>query len=157
MQIYNATIEVDRKLELVDVDHVMTALLEFSGSIGHSARGHASATISIAGETLTQATAAAVAVVEAALGGPTIYAEVMTEAEFNARQGWDPVPPLVSVTEAAEILGTSRSAVQQRIESGSLPAEKVGNTYALPRNAVIVAAGPSHPDYPFAVQAQGTE
>lgn len=39
--------------------------------------------------------------------------------------------PWLSVTEVAEYLGVTRSAVLQRIKSGSLPATKVGNAWSI--------------------------
>lgn len=140
MRMYNATIEVDHRGDF-DVDQVMTQLEAFHPAIGQSRRGLASATISLPGETLTQATAAAVAVVEQAFGVWAVYAEVMTEREFNAREGWEDVPELVSVSEAAQLLGVSRQAVLQRITAKTLPAEKVGREYVIPRAAVARTAG----------------
>lgn len=39
----------------------------------------------------------------------------------------------ISTTEAAKILGISRVAVFQQIQSGRLPAEKVGRNYLIKR------------------------
>lgn len=38
---------------------------------------------------------------------------------------------LLSVRQAAELLGVNRQRVQQLIEAGRLPAEKVGSYYAI--------------------------
>lgn len=139
MEMYNAIVEVASK-KTVDVDAVMDKLEAFHASLSESARGWNTAHISLPGESLEQATAAAVAVVSAAYGAAAIACEVMTEKEFLAREGWAPVPDLVSVTEAAELLGVSRQAVLQRISSGSLPATKIGRDHAISRAAVEVAA-----------------
>jgi excisionase family DNA binding protein len=37
----------------------------------------------------------------------------------------------ITVTEAAEMYGVTRQAILQRIETGSLPAEKVGNQWEI--------------------------
>lgn len=153
MDMYSAHVEVDHRSDKFDVDKVMDQLENYHAAIGTSPRGYADAQISLAAESLAQACSTAIAVVTAAFGRPAIACEVLTEAEFNAREGWEPTPELVSVTEAAEILGVSRQAVAQRIQSKSLPATKIGRDYAIPRSAVIAAAGPTHPDYPFAVKS----
>ncbi|MCW2751716.1 MAG: hypothetical protein JWR83_2826, partial [Aeromicrobium sp.] len=54
------------------------------------------------------------------------------------REGWEPVPDLVSVTEAAQLLGVTRQAVLDRINRKTLPAEKVGREYVIPRLAVVI-------------------
>ena len=136
MEMYNALVEVESKKK-VDVDDVMDKLEAFHGAAGQSPRGWHEARISLPAESLVQATAAATAVVEAAHGARAIACEVMTEKEFLAREGWEPVPDLVSVTEAAQLLGVSRQAVLQRISSGSLPSSKIGRDHAIPRSAVV--------------------
>lgn len=135
MKMYNAHVEVDRRDDY-DVDQVMEQLQAFHPAVGTSRRGYADAQISLPGETLAGATAAAVAVVEAAYDAPAVAAVVMTEAEFDARQGWEPVPDLVGVTEVAQLLGVSRQRVLQMIAEKKLPAEKVGREYVIPRTAV---------------------
>lgn len=45
-------------------------------------------------------------------------------------------PELVSVTQAARLLGVTRQAVLRRIDSGALPARKVGSTWTIPRSAL---------------------
>ncbi|MFD7161281.1 hypothetical protein ACFV9C_42315 [Kribbella sp. NPDC059898] len=44
---------------------------------------------------------------------------------------WENVPPLASVTEAAEAFGASRQAVLQRIGLGTLSARKIGREFAI--------------------------
>lgn len=142
MQMYNAHVEVNKRGDF-DADQVMAALATYHPSIGHSPRGFADAQISLPAESLGQACATAAAVVSSAYGGAAAIAcSVMTEKEFMNREGWgDPPGDLVSVTEAAEILGVTRQAVLQRISSKSLPAGRVGREYVLPREAVDAAAG----------------
>ena len=137
METYNATIELEARGALTDdqVDELMEQLAGYHAAIGHTPRRH-SVTISLPAENLRQAVTTALAVVEAAFGSPALTIEAMTTAEFDTREGWQPVPELVSVAEAAEILGVSRQAVLQRIGTRSLPAEKVGRGYAIPRTAL---------------------
>lgn len=138
MNRYTVTIEVNSSAELTsdDVDRIHDDLDGFHVALGMSARGWRSATLTTTGENLRQAIASAVALVEAALGGTAIVCEAVTVEEFDIRQGWRPVPDLVSVAEAADILGVSRQRVLQRIQAHTLPATQVGKTYVLPRAAV---------------------
>ncbi|MEK8226712.1 helix-turn-helix domain-containing protein [Oerskovia sp. M15] len=106
------------------------------------ARGHVAAEITLPAESLRQAATTALAIAEtgavrAALDGADVLAlEVLPTAEFDQRNGLDPMPELVSVTEAAEELDVSRQAVLQRLESGSLPGTKVGKTWVVQARAL---------------------
>lgn len=137
MQMFNAYVEVDHQ-GVFDVDEVLDALPSLHAALEHSSRGYAAARITLAASSLAQAATIAVAVVSQAYGrAAPIVVEVMTQEEFMNRQGWrERHSTLVSVTEAAEMLGVTRQAVLQLIESESLPAEKVGPEYLLPRAAV---------------------
>lgn len=138
MQNYNVNIEVDDNTTLTadDVDRVMDELAEFAPALSNSPRGWRTATITVPGESLRQAIASATAVVEASYGAKAIVVEAMTEPEADVRQGWVRTPDLVSVSQAAELLGVSRQRVLQRIREHTLPATQVGRDYVLPRAAV---------------------
>ena len=45
---------------------------------------------------------------------------------------------LLSVSQAAQALKISRASVVKRIDAGSLPASKIGNTYVIPARALDV-------------------
>jgi len=139
MTMYNAAVEVATRQATTEaaLDAAMERLSPFHASVGVGPRGWASARISLLGETLAQAAAAAVALVEAAFdGAPALVAEVMTEAEFDIREGWQTLPELVSVTEVAQLLGVSRQRVLQRIEAKTLPATRVGRDWVIARAAL---------------------
>lgn len=136
---YSAYVEIDTTK--YDVDDVMAQLEVVSGAVGQSARGYAFAQISIPAVDLRQAAALAIAEAERAFGAPAVACEVLTEAEHDARQGWTPVPELLSVTEAAELLGVSRQRVLQLIAAKTLPSTKIGRDHAIPRDAVTARAG----------------
>lgn len=140
---YNATVEVDRRERdgaptHDELDAMLDKLEPYHGVIAFSRRGFLEATITLPAASLAQACVTAVAVIEAATGHPALTAEVMTTLEFDAREGWEPLPDLVSVTEAAELLGVSRQAVQQRIDAKTLPAVQIGRAWALPRGSLSV-------------------
>lgn len=138
MSNYCITIEVEDNTALTaaDVDRIHEQLDSFDVALGISTRGWRSATLTTPAENLRQAMAAAVALVEAAFGAPAIVCEAMTDSEFDIRQGWTPVPDLVSVSQAAQLLGVSRQRVLQRIAEHTLPATQVGRDYVIPRTAV---------------------
>lgn len=99
---------------------------------------HVVATITLPAETLTQAVAAAVAIVGQL--APALAVQAMPEQLRDARQGWAPVPDMMSVADAAAALGVSRQRVLQMIDEGKLPGTKVGRSYTVPRSAVEAIA-----------------
>jgi excisionase family DNA binding protein len=146
MQMFTAFVEVDDRTPITQadgdlVDELVAALEPWHGTPTTSPRGFRAAQISLPAESIAQAAATAAAVVSGVYDGrPVIVLEVLTEKEFMNREGWgEPPSDLVSVSEAAEILGVTRQAVLQRISSKSLPAEKVGRDYVIPRKAVEVS------------------
>lgn len=67
--------------------------------------------------------------------------EVMPQAEFVTRSESEVLPPLVSVPQAAELLGVSRQAVLDRAQRGTLPGTKVGDTWVLLRSSITIRGG----------------
>jgi excisionase family DNA binding protein len=132
---YNARIEYATR-EPVD-DHLIHALVDHHPATGRSARGWVEATISLPAESLRQATVTALALAEAALAAEVLALEVLPTVEFDARLGATPLPELLTVSQVAEKLGVSRQAVLQRLESGSLPGQKLGNAWAVPADAAL--------------------
>lgn len=135
---YNADLELDERaddLTEVRVDELLDQLTDYAAVISRSAFGRTVLTITVPAETLRQAATTSLAVVEAA-GGRPVAIEVMATSEYDRRAGLQPMPELVSVTEAAELLGVSRQAVLQRLERGTLPGRKVGDTWAIARTAL---------------------
>lgn len=151
MKMYNAIVEVATKQDLTDdqLDDALEQLAEYHGSVGVSARGFAFARVSLPAETLSQAASTAITITQAVLGGTAVAAEVLTEEEFLAREGWAPMPEVVSTNEAADILGVSPTRVRERIRDKSLPATKVGREHVIQRSAVealkAAARGPGRP------------
>lgn len=134
MTMYNAEVAFRTKL---DIDALIDALQGYHPSLSDGPRrGQVGAIISLPAENLRQAISTALAVVEAAVGGPVTAIEVMTSEDFDRRHGFAPLPELVSITEAAKQLGVSRQAVHQRVESGSLPGQKVGTTWVIQASAL---------------------
>lgn len=64
---------------------------------------------------------------------------VITTDEFDRRNGLQPLPELLSASEAARRAGVTRQAVLQRIESGSLAGTRIGNAWVLQADQVDAA------------------
>lgn len=140
MKHYNAAVEVSRKgSDVTDdqVDELMEALAVYHGSVGTSPRGWLEARVTLPAESLAQATMTAVAVVESVAGAAAIAAVVMTEEEQAAREGFTVEPEIMTMVEAAEMLGLSRQRVQQLARDGRLQAVPwSGRSTALTRSSV---------------------
>ena len=130
---YNITLELPRqKPSLDDVDELMDTFGEFHANIGTSRLGWTEVTITVPAESLRQALTIALA-----LAGDVVSVEGMTSAEFDKRPvSVDRMPGVLSVTEAAQRLGVSRQAIQQRIDAHTLPGFQVGKTWAVMESAV---------------------
>lgn len=145
MKDYTVTIEVALKdVTEARADELVDELQDYGPAVSSSARGWLSATITLPAASLAQATSSAVAVVQTAAGAEAIGALAMTTAERDAREGWDSEADLLSTTEAARLLGVSRQAVLERIERKTLPAEKIGKRWTIPRAALRLDL-PSNP------------
>jgi excisionase family DNA binding protein len=117
-------------------DRIVDDLAEFSAAASISERGRVEVVITIPGDTLRQAVQVGLAVLTGA-GLEPVRVEAMTTAEWDASNGvTDRVPELLSVTDVATMLGLTRQGVLHRINTGDLPAKKVGREYAIPADAV---------------------
>jgi len=142
MKMHSITVELDSRDPGADqADQLMTDLEQLHPAVSTSPRGWLTVTITIPAEHVGQAVTLAIAAVEQAAGHPTIAVTAMTETEADAREGWETPSELVSVKEAADILGVSRQAVLDRIARHTLPASKVGRGYTIPRAALAKPMG----------------
>lgn len=87
-------------------------------------------------DTLLQAVSTAMAVIEQAGDAGVVALEVMSTAEFDARLGFAPVPDLVSVSEAAELLAVTRQRILQMLAERKLSGTRIGKSNVIPRTAV---------------------
>ncbi|MCR6703170.1 MAG: excisionase family DNA-binding protein [Cellulomonas sp.] len=144
---YNARVDLDRPAPAGHddewTDHVLAELAGHSAAVSRALDGRTTIDLTLPADSLRQAVTTALALVTHATGAEPVGLEVITTESFDRRHGAEPVGRLLSVTEAANALGVSRQAVLQRIESGSLPASRVGNAWALPASAVCP---PERPD-----------
>ena len=143
MRDYNAIVEVSHRPGGTGIDNDLTDkifdnLAVCSPALSISERGWLEITITLPAESLADAITTALDVVKAATRSDVVSIAATATDEFDRRIGLVPRVPddLISVTEAAEILGVSRQAVMDRINRKTLPARKVGREYVLQRAAL---------------------
>lgn len=142
---FSAHVELERRRASTEQ---LTAMVDhlggYSAAVGTSPRGWVDVQLSVVANTLTQATHTAVAVVEdaaraAGIPASAVAAEVMTEAEFDVRQGHEqeqssdllaalrsPEPSVIDAVAAGEVLGITRQRVHQLAAEGKLTVVSVG-------------------------------
>lgn len=131
---YNATITT-HPLTNTDIDHHIETLSAYRVAVSNPRAGEGQIILTIPADTLTQAIQTTQAI--AASAGITINAiTIETTERFDTLANDIPMPTLVSVTEAAQLLGVSRQAILQRITAHTIPATKIGDTWAIPRAAI---------------------
>ena len=135
MHHYNITAEINRRdFDNSDAtDTIIDSLPGYSAAIAQSEHGWMEITLTIAADHLRQAVHMAAVLIDSATDADLISIQAMATDEWDKRQGLEPMPELVSVTQAAEILGVTRQAVMDRINRKTLPASKVGREYVIQR------------------------
>lgn len=145
MNHYSAHIELNaRDLTATNAESLLEALAAYSPAVGNSPRGWIDAQITVPADNLAQATQTAIAVVTQATGHEPLHVEVMTEQEFDKRQGFESLPELIGATDAAAMLGVSRQYVLQLIDKGELQSQIVGKSAVLARAEVEARAAKRH-------------
>ena len=137
---YNATLTITPFSPVEDdeaVDALMEALADYHPAVGDApaAPGALQAVVTVPAHTLAQAVATATAL--AAQVGDLEGIEVIPTQVWDRRAGLkiDDVE-LVSVTEAATILGLTSQAIRDRITAGTLPGRKIGRNWLVPTAAL---------------------
>ncbi len=125
-----------------DEDKLTDDLSGYAPVLSRTGRGWVEVRFTVPATDVRQAFTTGMALLERATGARLLAVEVMPSQEFESRTAHgEPVPDLVSVAEAATVLGITRHAVHQRIRSGALPAQRVGTTWVLQRGLLTGAAG----------------
>jgi hypothetical protein len=146
MQRFNAAVEVaTKKVGERQVDDLMDQLEQYHAAIGTSPRGWLQAQISLPAESLTQACITAAAVVEAAAGAAAIACEVMTEDEFDAREGFPSKQELIGAAAAAALLGISTERLRQLAVANRVQTVPVSGRRAYVRSSVEDLAAENRP------------
>ena len=131
---YNATITTHPLTE-TDINHHLNTLTPYHVAISNPRAGEGQIVITIPADTLTQAITTTQAIATSA--GITIDAlTIETTERFDTLANEIPMPKLISVTEAAQLLKISRQAILQRITAHTIPATKIGDTWAIPRASI---------------------
>lgn len=141
--IYSAHIEVGvANPSREAITQLLDALASYHAAVGTSPRGWLDAQIAVPGESIHQATTTALSVIQTAVGGAAIVGvTVMTGEEFNAREGFARVPPLLSATEAAQQLGVSAQRIRKMLEEHRFPgAQRIGTVWVIPQSEVDARA-----------------
>lgn len=131
---YNAHVEWAAPHDDGRVDDLVDALTDYHPAVGRSDLGHTEAIFTLPADTLRQAAGTALSIAEA--HGEVLVLEVLPTDEFDKRHGLVPMPALLSVPEVAEALKVSPQAVRQRVESGSIPATRVGKHWLVQASVV---------------------
>jgi len=133
---YQADLELTGKpLSDTEADGALDELPGLSAVISHD-QPHPEVLLTVQADSVVQATALAVAVVERATGRTVQCAQVMPAEVWDARQGFVPVPELIGATEAAALLGVSRQRIAQMAEEGKIPARRAGNALVFARASI---------------------
>lgn len=131
---YNATITT-RRLTETDIDRYIEELNTYHVAVSNPRANEGQIILTIPANTLTQAIQTTQAI--ASNAGITIDAlTIETTERFDTLANEIPMPKLISVTEAAQLLKVSRQAILQRITAHTIPATKIGDTWAIPRAAI---------------------
>ena len=137
---YNATLTITPSSPVEDdevVDVLMEAFADYHPAVGDApaSPGALQAVVTVPAHTLAQAVATATAL--AAQVGDLEGIEVIPTQVWDRRAGLkiDDVE-LVSVTEAATILGLTSQAIRDRITAGTLPGRKIGRNWLIPTAAL---------------------
>lgn len=135
MEMYNLVVEFDASRDDAAGEFGRSLIDEFDdyhAVVSVSNLGRAELVASMPAENVWQAATTARALFR---NLPVTRVQVEASTDFDRRSEAE-VPPLMSVTEVAERLGLTRAAVQRRIDTGTLPAVRVGQTWAVPAAAV---------------------
>ena len=129
---YNITTVIENRAEDLteqQLDDLIEQFAEYHVAIGSTLTGETELVMTLPADSHAQATKTALAVT-APLN--VVSLEVMTTKAWLKRSKSQPVPELLSVSQVAERDGLTRQAVLARIDAGTLPARRVGSTWAIP-------------------------
>lgn len=142
---YNARIELDLRVPTNpdaagdQADKLMDHLEDYSGTVARTPQGRFELIYTLPADSIRQAVSTALAIAETT-GAPIYVIEVLPAKEFHERVDTAAMPELVSVPQAAELLGVSRQRALQLASGGQLDAVKVGDAWVIPRRAVDARA-----------------
>ncbi|WP_404316310.1 helix-turn-helix domain-containing protein [Prescottella equi] len=134
-QSYNVVAELDVAFDEHTVDQLIEPIADHSGSVGRSELGRTEVVFTLPAESIRQANTTALAILDR-YPFTLLSLRVLTTDDYDRITDAIELPPLVSVTEAANALGVSRQGVLKAINTNKLPATRVGDTWVLREAAV---------------------
>lgn len=119
-------------------DQLLQQFGDYQVNLCPSDLGRTNLTFLLPADSLLQATTTARAILGSFSPEP-LRLVVEHIADYSRRQKLallGQIPPLLSVSEAAQLLGITRTAVLKKVTSGGLVATKVGATWVIPAAAI---------------------
>lgn len=129
MEYFTIHIELDKRNPTGEAITQLLELLssgQFSPAVGTSPRGYLEARVSVPSQGLVQAVMTTVATVQQLAGATAVHVDAMTEKEFDLREGQQPVPAILGVSEASEETGYSPQRLHQMMDEGKLTKIRIG-------------------------------
>lgn len=127
---YIVTVQIN---DAIDVNSALAHVAQFSGIVRENKDG-LQVIFTVEGSSINKAFHRARDV--CAQIGSLYSILIVQESSADELLGVDDIPPLVSASQAAEILGVSTQAINKRLKSGTLPGLKVGSTWVIPLRSV---------------------
>ncbi|MET4614085.1 excisionase family DNA binding protein [Rhodococcus sp. PvR044] len=134
-QDYNVVAELDVPFDEGTSDQLLAPIADHGGAVGRSELGRTEVVFTLPADSVRQANTTALAILDT-YPWPLLSMRVLTTADFDRLAEAVELPPLVSVAEAASILGVARQSVLNAISTSKLPATRVGGTWVLRLSAV---------------------
>ena len=138
-QPYNVVAELDVPFDEETVEQLIDPIVDYGGAVGRSELGRTEVVFTLPADSVRQANTTALAILEQ-YPSTLLSLRVLTAADFDRLTETTELPPLVSVSEAAEELGVSRQSILKSIKSAKLPATRVGDTWAVRKSVVQARA-----------------
>ena len=138
-QPYNVVAELDVPFDEETVEQLIDPIVDYGGAVGRSELGRTEVVFTLPADSVRQANTTALAILEQ-YPSTLLSLRVLTAADFDRLTEAAELPPLVSVSEAAEELGVSRQSILKSIKSAKLPATRVGDTWAVRKSVVQARA-----------------
>lgn len=135
MTTYNVVAEIDTAFDSDAVDELLDPIADHGGAVGRSELGRTEVVFTLPADSVRQATSTALALLDQ-YPSALLSLRVLTTEDFDRLTDGYELPALVSVTEAAALLGISRQGVLKAIDTHKIPAIRVGDTWALRKAAV---------------------
>lgn len=138
MEYWNVIIEFDHAFEDDGVDDaILDEFSDWHAVVSPAMNRNVTVTLSIPAENMRQACRQALALLSERDTLPeACRIDVMRSDEYDRMNGLQPVPALVSVTEASRILGVTRQRILQMLHDGTVNGIKVGNGWAMYRTEI---------------------